>query len=296
MKQTQAAPRIGFGVSGPLGQKWFSESKTRALIEQALAGGIEHFDTAPFYFDAERQLGAALAAAQHDNVIISTKTGTRRSGRRLVKDFSEGAVRADVEESRRRLGRNTLDILFLHGPASRQIDETRPFLEALKGEGMIAKWGVCGEGDALAHAAGCGADVIMGVYNLIDRRHEEIFGDAKRAGVMTVAIAPLMQGLVDPKFHRPSSVSDVWRLARAAFRRHDRRAEIEAVRRAIGAADPIEAALGFVLANADIDVVMTTTTKPHHLAHSLATAGKPMDPAVHRALKGLSLDPGRVRS
>jgi aryl-alcohol dehydrogenase-like predicted oxidoreductase len=136
----------------------------------------------------------------------------------------------------------------------------------------------------------------MGVYNLIDRRHEEIFGDAKRAGVMTVAIAPLMQGLVDPKFHRPSSVSDVWRLARAAIRRHDRRAEIEAVRRAIGAADPIEAALGFVLANADIDVVMTTTTKPHHLAHSLATAGKPMDPAVHRALKGLSLDPGRVRS
>lgn len=296
MTGAKAVPRIGFGVSGPLGQKWFSEAKTRALIEQAIAGGIAHFDTAPFYFDAERQLGEALNAIGRGDVIISTKTGTRRDGRRLIKDFSERAIRADVEESRRRLRKTPLDLLYLHGPTSRQIDETVPILEALKREGKIAKSGVCGEGDALAHAAGCGFDAVMGVYNLIDRRHEEIFAAAKRAHVMTVAIAPLMQGLFDPKLHRPSSMSDIWRLARVACRDRYRRREIEAARRAMEGADPVEAALGFVLANPNIDIAMTTSTKPHHLAQSLAIARKPIDPALHRALMDLSLDPGRERS
>jgi aryl-alcohol dehydrogenase-like predicted oxidoreductase len=296
MTNLDGASRVGFGVSGPLGQNWFSEARTRALIEQALAGGVTHFDTGPFYFDAERQLGDALNNAGRKDVFVSTKTGTRRDGRRLIKDFSERAVRNDVDESRRRLRKEALDLLYLHGPTVKQIDETLPVLEALKREGLIGKLGVCGEGDALAHAVACGVDAIMGVYNVIDRRHEAVFAEARRDGVMTVAIAPLMQGLVDPNFHRPSSATDIWRLARAAFRGRYKRRDIEALRRAIAGADPVEAALGFALANSDIDIVMTTSTRQSHLAQSLAIAGKPIGPALHQALKALSLDPGQGRT
>ncbi len=281
--------RLGFGVSGPLGQRWFSEAKARALIEAAIAAGVRHFDTAPFYFDAEARLGAALPS----NIFVSTKTGTRRIGRRLVKDFSAEAIRADVEASRRRLRRDRLDLLYLHGPARRQIDAALPTLEALKREGRVAAVGVCGEGAPLRHAAETGFDAIMGVYNLIDRQHEEIFAAAHQRGVLTVAVAPLAQGRLDPRFFAPGSMSDVWRIARGAFRGRYRNDEIRRVRTAISAFPdlaPPDAALGFVLANPMIDIVMTTTTKPEHLRQSIRAAGARLDPAVYKVLIALALD------
>jgi len=285
--------RLGFGVSGPLGQFWFSARQTRALIGQALAGGVAHFDTGPFYFDAELRLGAALkesgAAA-----FVSTKTGTRRLGRRLVKDFTEAAIRADVDESRRRLRRDRLDLLYLHGPTIDEIENARGVLEALRREGSISAIGVCGEGAPLAHAADAGFDAIMGAYNVLDRRHEEIFATAKQKSLLTVAVAPLAQGLFDPQFSRPRSLSDLWRIARAGLRGRYDPSRIEAARAALGDKDPAAAALGFVLANRDIDIVMTTTTKAAHLAGSLQA--KALSGPALEALRSLALDPAMRRS
>ena len=290
MSDTNSA-RLGFGVSGPLGQAWFSKAKTRALIDAALAGGIRHFDTAPFYFDAEARLGAALRAAKIRNVFVSTKTGTRRMGRKLVKDFSKAAIRADVAASLERLGRDRLDLLYLHGPTSAEIDAALPALAALKAEGRVAAIGVCGEGAPLRRAVETGFDAVMGVYNLIDRRHERLFAEAKARGVLTAAVAPLAQGLFDPAFNRPRTLSDLWRLARSALRGRYSAEEIEAARRALGDLDPAGAALGFALANPAIDIVMTTTTKPGHLAQSLAV--RPLTDADYASLKALALTLGR---
>lgn len=288
-----SSSRIGFGVSGPLGQFWFPERQTRALTGQALAGGVTHFDTGPFYFDAERRLGDALNQTGAC-VFVSTKTGTRRQGRRLVKDFTEAAIRADVDESRRRLRRDRLDLLYLHGPTIDEIDKTRRVLDTLKREGSVIAIGVCGEGAPLAHAAAVGFDAVMGAYNVLDRRHEEIFAAAKQKGVLTVAVAPLAQGLFDPQFNRPRTLSDLWRIARARFRgRYDRNC-VETARAALGVKDPVGAALGFVLANPDIDIVMTTTTKAAHLAGSLkakALSGRDLE-----ALRSIALDPAGQRS
>lgn len=283
--------KLGFGVSGPLGQFWFSERRTRTLIRMAIAGGIDHFDTAPFYFDAEARLGAALRAPG-PAIFVSTKTGTRRKGRGLVKDFSEAAIRRDVDESRRRLGRDCLDLLYLHGPTAAQTMDALPVLTALKREGAVRLIGVCGEGEPLALAARCDFDAIMGVFNVIDRRNADIFSEAKSRGVLTVAVAPLAQGLFDPRFRRPAGAADLWRLARAAFRPRYDRARIAAARRALGPADPAGRALGFALAQPSIDVVMTTTTKPRHLAASLAA--RPLEAGACEDLNAFALDRGGV--
>ena len=285
------ASRLGFGVSGPLGQFWFNEAGTRGLIAQALAGGVTHFDTAGFYFDAEQRLGDALAGSA---AFVSTKTGTRRQGGRLIKDFSEAAIRADVEQSCGGLSRDRLDLLYLHGPSIDQIDAALSILHSLKREGRVRAIGVCGEGAPLAHSVSAGVDAIMGAYNVLDRRHEAIFAEAKRAGVMTVAVAPLAQGLFDPRFNSPRTLSDLWRLARAHFRGRYAKAQINAAIEALGAADPAGAALGFVLANPDIDIVMTTTTKPAHL--SAALAARPLTGPRLEALRALPLDPDAARS
>jgi aryl-alcohol dehydrogenase-like predicted oxidoreductase len=284
-------PHLGFGVSGPLGQKWFSKARTRALIDAALEGGVTHFDTAPFYFDAEARLGAALRALRRNDVFVSTKTGTRRANGRLVKDFSETAMRADVEQSRRRLSRDVLDLLYLHGPTTEEFVAARPVLEALKRDGSIRGYGVCGEGEPLRRAIAAGADAVMGVYNIVDRRNERIFEEAKRMGVTTVAIAPLAQGLIDRRYFMPRDLADLWRMARGALRgRYDER-QIAEARALLAGEDPVTAALGFVMAGGFIDVVLTTTTKPRHLADSLGAAALPIDPALYARLRNLALDP-----
>jgi len=283
--------RLGFGVSGPLGQRWFEAARTRALIEGALHGGVAHFDTAPFYFDAERRLGDALRKLGRNEVFVSTKTGTRRKGHRLIKDFSDVGIRADVDQSLRALGRDRLDLLYLHGPTSTEIDACMPTLRLLKREGKVERIGVCGEGEPLRRAIGAGCDAIMGPYNIIDRRHERIFVEAKAKAVMTVAIAPLAQGLLDRRFFPPHDLADIWRMARAGLRPRYRKKAIAAAREAIGPAPVAEAALGFVFADPNIDFVMTTTTKPGHLARSLAAARGSIDPLLYARLKNVALDP-----
>jgi aryl-alcohol dehydrogenase-like predicted oxidoreductase len=284
------ALRLGFGVSGPLGQVWFSERKTRALIHQAVAAGVRHFDTAPFYHEAEQRLGAALGGLS-DDVFISTKTGTRRRGSRLFKDFSETAIRADVEQSLRRLGRSRIDLLYLHGPSPAEIETARPIIESLKREGAIASAGVCGEGAALACAVDAGFDAVMGVYNLLDRRHESVFAAARRRGLLTVAVAPLAQGLFDPTLFTPASAADLWRTARFLLRGRYRRGDLRgfsSLFRSHPEVPPAAAALGFVLANPAVDVVMTTTSKSAHLAQSLAIAEAGLDPAFVGRLRALA--------
>jgi len=276
--------RLGFGVSGPLGQQWFSEEKAVALIEAAYNGGVRHFDTAPFYGAAQERLGFALAALNADDAFVSTKTGTRRESGGLVKDFSERAIRQDVETSLNALQRSKLDLLYLHGPSVEQVDASRPVLEKLKTEGLADAIGICGDGAPVARAIDSGFDAAMMIYNLLDRRNETLFVEAKTRGLKTVAIGTLVQGLVDPAFAAPGSLSDLWRLARAILRgRYDRASTLMA-RRALGSIDPAGKALTFVLAHPAIDVVMTTTTKERHLESSLAVAVRPPDPGLHESL------------
>lgn len=290
---------LGFGVSGPHGARWYSERKLQRLIAAAFDGGVRHFDTAPFYGEAEARLGRALSALGAGAVFISTKTGTRRSGARLTKDFSETGMRADVEQSRRTLGREALDLLYLHGPSAPQIDAAFPVLEALKAEGKIRAFGVCGEGAPLAHALDRGADAIMGAYSFLDRRHEALFRQARAAGVMTVAITPLAQGALAPPRGAPALPSDYWRLARRIVRGGTPWRRAEEARSALATASGVpafDAALAFVMKGGLASAVITTTTQPRHLAETLNAAARPIEPARLGALLAARLDPAGTRS
>ncbi len=290
---------LGFGVSGPHGARWYSERKLQRLIAAALDGGVRHFDTAPFYGEAEMRLGRALSAHRSGEVFVSTKTGTRRAGGRLVKDFTEAGMRSDVDRSRRALGRDALDLLYLHGPSAREINIAFPVLSALKAEGKIKAFGVCGEGVPLAHALALGADAIMGAYNFIDRRHEALFRQARAAGVMTVAITPLAQGALAPPRGAPALPSDYWRLARRWVRGGSSRPEAERAQAALRTASgvsPFEAALAFVMKGELANVVITTTAQPRHLAETLIAAARPIEPARLSALLAARLDPADGRS
>ena len=291
---------LGFGVSGPHGARWFAEKKLTRLIAQAIDGGVRDFDTAPFYGDAQLRLGRALRSIGARDMLVSTKTGTLRAGLRAVKDFSANAIRADVEGSLKDLGREFLDTLYLHGPAPAEIDAAIPVLRALQAEGTVRRIGVCGEGAALDHALASGFDAIMGVFNVIDRRHEGVFSRARARGVQTVAIAPLAQGAF-AKQSAPRSASDAWRLARATMRggaRSKSNAEKKASEAlsAVESLSPSGAALAFVLQGGLASLALTTTSNAAHLAESLAAANHSLDVETMARLTALALDPAGRRS
>jgi aryl-alcohol dehydrogenase-like predicted oxidoreductase len=289
---------LGFGVSGPHGQAWFSEKKFARLVAQAIDGGIRHFDTAPFYGEAEARLGRALRTAGARDAIVGTKTGTRREGGRIIKEFSANAIRADVDSSLKRLGRDALDMLYLHGPSPPEIDAALPCLSALKADGKVKAIGVCGEGAALDHAVANGFDAIMGVFNIIDRRHAAVFARARARGVQTAAIAPIAQGAFA---HRgaPASLSELWRLMRSAARGRPPAVAIKTARAALSTiADlpPSGAALAFVLQGGFASLAFTTTTNAAHLRESLGAAQYPLSEAALARLSALALDPARGQS
>lgn len=290
------ALRLGFGASGAWAQPWFPESEAVERIREALDLGIRSFDTAPFYAggEAERRLGAALGRTE---AFVSTKTGTRYRGLRpAMKDFSADGIRRDVETSLRHLGRERLDLLYLHGPSERQIDEAFPTLQRLVEQGKVAAWGVCGAGAPLEHGMAAGASAVMGVYNILHRQHAGVFRRAKAAGLLVVAIAPLAQALYRRDFLLPRSMADAWHLARGVVRNRRELLRARALRPVLESEfgwTPAQIALAFTLANPDVDVAFTTTTKRAHLAESAKGASLTLPDALFAKLAALDgMPPG----
>ena len=115
-------------------------------IQQALDAGINHFDVAASYGDAELRLGPWMPRIRKD-IFLATKTGDRDR---------EGAW-ASINRSLERLQTDRVDLLQLH--AVGDLDElgkvtgTGGALEAAtraKDEGLIGDVGITGHGDQAA--------------------------------------------------------------------------------------------------------------------------------------------------
>lgn len=130
--------------------------QAEAMIEAALAAGIEWFDHADIYTrgKAEQVFGEVLAARPdlRDRVRLQTKCGILLAGGGGVMtsgqdhgryDNSADHVRRSVEGSLQRLGVERLDSLLVHRPDPlTPPQELAGALDALVGEGLVGQVGV----------------------------------------------------------------------------------------------------------------------------------------------------------
>ncbi|GAB7191874.1 aldo/keto reductase [Kineococcus sp. NUM-3379] len=115
-------------------------------ISQALAGGINHFDVAASYGDAELRLGPWMPRIR-ERIFLASKTGERDAD----------AAYAQINASLERLRTDRLDLLQLHsvGDAADLDAVTRPG-GALEGavraqeEGLVGAVGITGHGPVAA--------------------------------------------------------------------------------------------------------------------------------------------------
>jgi L-galactose dehydrogenase len=134
----------GTGGASQFGQRTGLDDGGRAvLVARALELGINLFDTAEAYGDAEAMLGKALRGHSRDSYLIATKWTYRLPGG-LANDPNI-AIRS-LEQSLRRLKTDYVDIFQIHGILSEHYDQIAeifiPIMQRLKEAGKTRFLGI----------------------------------------------------------------------------------------------------------------------------------------------------------
>lgn len=174
-----------------------------AMFDACRAAQINFFDTAHTYTGgaSERILGT-LAKHDPEKLIIATKAGyTGGSGREnILRQF---------DESRTRLGRDMIDILYLHrwDPETPLQDTIETFCDLQQsgkirylGVSNFAAWQVM-KAQAVAAGMGTRIAVLQPMYSLVKRQAEvELFPMALSEGIAVAPYSPLGSGLLTGKY------------------------------------------------------------------------------------------------
>jgi pyridoxine 4-dehydrogenase len=207
--------RIGLGTN-----RLTDSPQHVAFVSEAVAAGIEHIDTAHTYTggESEAAIGAALSPIS-DSCVVATKGGYARGhGRPEV-------LRAQIEESLRRLRTDSIELYYLH-----RVDPETPLEESL---GAINEYRQAGK---IRHVGLSQVDIdqirrareigpiaaVQNHYNLSERTSEGVVDYCAHEGIVFVPFFPL-RGDGDPALAeiaerhgaKPAQITLAWLLKRS---------------------------------------------------------------------------------
>ncbi|WP_228899393.1 aldo/keto reductase [Streptomyces sp. DH1] len=144
--------RVGFGTMRLTGSAAFhlgtpsDRERSLAVLRKAVELGVNHIDTAAFYFSSLRSANELINSAlapYADDLVIAAKVGPYRawSGEWGTSARPED-LRAHVEENLRQLGRDHLDVVYLRRMRQDSIADHFGALAELRAAGLIRHLGV----------------------------------------------------------------------------------------------------------------------------------------------------------
>lgn len=178
------------------------------VIEQALAAGINLFDTAPLYGDgaSEQWLGRVLTGHKRLSAFLASKCGLVKNGSWTDHDLRPKSIRGQLENSLRRLKTDYLDLYFIHYP-----DPNVPLAEAvgtlarLQTEGKIRAIGLCNvSADQIKQA--CQEAPVACVQNEYSLLHPaggtSVFSVCKQLNISFMGYGTLGGGFLSGKYQK----------------------------------------------------------------------------------------------
>jgi aryl-alcohol dehydrogenase-like predicted oxidoreductase len=139
--------RIGFGAMRLTGSAAFNlgtpsdRDQSIAVLRKAVELGVNHIDTAAFYFSTLRSANELINTAlapYPDGLVIAAKVGPFRT---YSGEWGSAArpddLRGHVEENLRQLGRDQLDVVYLRRMGQDSIAEHYGALAELQEEGLV---------------------------------------------------------------------------------------------------------------------------------------------------------------
>ncbi|MGQ4385584.1 aldo/keto reductase [Streptomyces sp. SAS_270] len=144
--------RIGFGAMRLTGSAAFhlgtpsDRERSITVLRRAVELGVNHIDTAAFYFSSLRSANELInraLAPYRDDLVIAAKVGPFRdySGEWGTAARPED-LRGHVEENLRQLGRDHLDVVYLRRMGQESIAEHFGALAELREAGLIRHLGI----------------------------------------------------------------------------------------------------------------------------------------------------------
>lgn len=146
--------RIGFGAMRLTGSAAFhlgtpsDRDRSIRVLRRAVELGVNHIDTAAFYFSrlrsANELINSALAPYPED-LLIAAKVGpVRDASGGWVTPARPDQLRGQVEENLRQLGRDHLDLVYLRVTDEGSVAEHFGALAELREAGLVRQLGISG--------------------------------------------------------------------------------------------------------------------------------------------------------
>jgi aryl-alcohol dehydrogenase-like predicted oxidoreductase len=285
--RTQADVTIlGYGAMELRGQSRgpeIDDDTAGRLLNAVLDGGINLIDTSPDYGRSEELIGKHLGH-RRDEFFLASKCGClieipADAQPPYPHDYSPANVRADVEQSLRRLRTDRLDLVQVHmSPSVEQLrdNQTVETLQELRKEGKVRFIGMSG---ILPNLPGQIAmdvfDAFQIPYSAVQRDHEELITAAAATGAGTLIRGGAARGAPsEDKNWRTGPLSQPAGLGQRNWA-------------ASGIGDllagsgmtPMEFVLRFTLSHPYLSTTIVGTASPGHLQSNIATAEKGPLPA-----------------
>ncbi|MDG4649881.1 aldo/keto reductase [Roseibacterium sp. SDUM158017] len=185
------------------------EDESFACLAEALVLGVDHWDVAEIYGMGVSETVMGRFLAQHRaEVSIATKAGIYPKPERHFRNDAD-ALRASLEGSLQRLGRDRVELFYIHRrEAARPIEEVMTTLVGFLEEGMIGGIGLSEVSPATLRRA-CAVHPVAAVqseYSLWTRQPElGMLQACAELGVTFVAFSPVGRGIFADRFPDPKS-------------------------------------------------------------------------------------------
>lgn len=274
---------LGFGCMGLNFSYSHSISKEESikLIRAAVEKGVTFFDTAEIYgpYTNEEIVGEALAPLREE-VVIATKFGFNiTDGKMAGVNSRPEQIRKAVEGSLKRLGVETIDLLYQHRvDPNIPIEDVAGTVKELVGEGKVKYFGLSEAGAETIRRANAVFPVsaLQNEYSLWFRKPEqEIIPLLQELNIGLVPYSPLGKGFLTGTFDENTKIAD------NDFRKNSPRFNDEARIANLAFVDllktfaadknatPAQVALAWLLAQKPFISPIPGTTKLHRLEENI---------------------------
>jgi aryl-alcohol dehydrogenase-like predicted oxidoreductase len=277
---------LGYGAMELRGQPRgpeIADSDAGRLLNAVLDGGINLIDTSPDYGRSEELIGSYIGH-RRDEFFLASKCGCplavpADATPPYRHDYSPGNVRADVEQSLRRLRTDRIDLVQVHMSPSRatlEDNHTVQTLRDLQAEGKVRFIGMSGILPNLPDHIAMGVfDVFQIPYSAVQRDHEDLITAAVDAGAGTFIRGGAARGAAaEDKNWRTGPLSQDPGLGQ----RNWETSGIADLLTEAGMTN-MEFILRFTLSHPGLSTTIVGTANPVHLAANIAVAERGPLPA-----------------
>lgn len=290
---------VGFGAwaaGGPWQFGWGpqDDEESIAAIRRAIELGVNWIDTAAVYGwgHSEEVVGRALQSFAHDRIMVATKCGRvqDRDGK-VAGDLRPESIRAQLEDSLRRLRVEKIDLFQFHWPdmtTGTPVEDSWAEMARLQDEGKVRWIGVSNfdvplleRCEPIRHV-----DSLQPPYSLLRREVEtEVLPWCWRNGTGVICYSPMQAGLLSGTFDLTRLAADDWRRGAPWFQEPQLSRNlrfVEALRPIAGRYGKTvgQLAVAWVLMHPAVTAAIVGARRPGQVEQNVGAMGWPLDPSI----------------